>query len=110
MVQGDGMNTINFDAKFVKPIVEGRKKSTIRKGIKTVNPGKEVSLTSNGEVFGRAIVRRAVVKRVEELREEDAIMDGFSSKEEMIQELKKIYGEIEDKDLITVIYFEFKEG
>ncbi|MBO8181789.1 MAG: ASCH domain-containing protein [Archaeoglobus sp.] len=100
------MKAINFDAKFVEQIKEGKKKTTVRKGIKIYERGEIVALTSNGEFFGRARIIKVLVKRISELTEGDAKLDGFSSKEELMKELKRIYGEIKDKDLVSIIHFE----
>ncbi len=100
------MKSINFDEEYVDLILSGRKKSTIRKGIKSCEAGKVVYLTASSRPFAKARITKAVVKRVRELSEEDARRDGFNSREELLEALKRIYGRIKDSDLITVIYFE----
>ncbi len=103
-------NSINFDGKFVGMILEGKKRSTIRKGIKIYKRGVVVELTADGEPFGEARITRVVVKRVSELDDLDAIMDGFTSKEELLDELKRIYGSIDEDEFVTVIHFEFVDS
>ena len=49
---------------------------------------------------------KVLVKRISELTERDAKLDGFSSKEELIRELRRIYGKIEERDLVSIIHFE----
>ncbi len=100
-------NSINFDGKFVDMILEGKKRSTIRKGIKIYKRGVVVELTAEGKSFGKARITKVVVKRVSELSDSDAIRDGFTSKEELLDELKRIYGGIDEDEFITVIHFEF---
>ncbi len=100
------MKSINFDEEYVDLILSGRKKSTIRKGIKSYEMGKIVYLTASSKPFAKARVKKAVVKRVKELNDDDAIKDGFESKEDLIKALKRIYGKIDDADLVTVIHFE----
>ena len=96
---------INFDSEFVGAIVNGRKVTTVRKGIKRYPVGRIVDLTANNQPFARARVDRVVVKRVKELTERDALLDGFESREELIDALKKIYGNVEDEELVTVVHF-----
>jgi hypothetical protein len=100
------MKSINFDAKYVRRILSGEKRTTIRKGIKIVEPNSEVVLTTDGGEFGKAIVRKAIVKRISELNEEEAKLDGFSSKDELLKDLRRIYGSVDEDDIVTVIYFD----
>jgi len=99
------MDKINFDAEYVRPIIRGEKVTTIRKGIKSYPVGRIVDLTVNYTPFARARVEKVVVKRVSELTDEDAKKDGFNSKDELIQALKKIYGDIKDSDFVTIVHF-----
>ncbi len=99
------MDKINFDAEYVRPIIRGEKVTTIRKGIKSYPVGRIVDLTVNYTPFARARVEKVVVKRVSELTDEDARRDGFSSKDELIQALRKIYGDIRDSDFVTIVHF-----
>lgn len=100
------MERINFDAEFVPSILSGAKKTTIRKGIRSYPVGKAVELTVNSKPFAIAKVRKVVVKRVSEISDEDAVVDGFSGREELIKALKKIYGEINESDFVTIVHFE----
>lgn len=100
------MERINFDAEFVPAILSGAKKTTIRKGIRSYPVGRVVELTVDSKPFAMAKVKKVVVKRISELNDEDAISDGFFGKEELIRALKKIYGEINDSDFVTVVHFE----
>ncbi len=99
------MDKINFDAEYVRPIIRGEKVTTIRKGIKSYPVGRIVDLTVNYTPFARARVEKVVVKRVSELTDEDARRDGFSSKDELIKALRKIYGDIKDNDFVTIVHF-----
>ncbi|AEA46390.1 ASCH domain-containing protein [Archaeoglobus veneficus] len=100
------MTAINFDKEYVPLILEGKKRTTVRKGIKSYPVGKVVYLTANNEPFARARVVKAVIKRVRELTDEDAIKDGFDSVEELIKALKRIYGSLRDDEFVTVVHFE----
>lgn len=100
------MKAINFESKFVEQIRCGRKRSTVRKGIKIYRKGELVNLVSNGRVFGRARIIKILVKRISELTEKDAELDGFPSKDELLNELKRIYGSVKENDLVSIIQFE----
>jgi len=97
---------INFDEEYVPLILQKRKKSTIRKGIKSYPARKVVDLTASSKPFARAIIKKAVIKRVGELTDEDALRDGFSSVEELIDALKKIYGRLQEEEFVTIVHFE----
>jgi len=100
------MERINFDAEFVEKIINGEKITTVRKGIKSYPVGRIVELTSDGKRFALAKVKKVVVKRVRELTDEDAIRDGFKSRNELISALKRIYGDLRDDEFVTVVHFE----
>lgn len=100
------MDRINFDSEFIPLILKGEKKTTIRKGIRSYPVGKVVELTVNNEPVALAKVRKVVVKRSSELTDEDARLDGFESRDELISALKKIYGDIGDSEFVTIVHFE----
>ncbi|RLI86592.1 MAG: ASCH domain-containing protein [Archaeoglobales archaeon] len=99
------MEKINFDAEFVERILEGKKITTIRKGIKSYPIGKVVELTVNYKPFAVARVVKVVVKRVKELTNEDAIRDGFENRDQLMNALRRIYGEIDERDFVTIVHF-----
>uniref|UniRef100_A0A7C3UGX2 ASCH domain-containing protein n=1 Tax=Geoglobus ahangari TaxID=113653 RepID=A0A7C3UGX2_9EURY len=96
---------INFDFEYVEAIIQGKKITTVRKGIKRYPIGRIVELTVDNKPFAKARVDKVVVKRVKELTDEDAKKDGFNSKEELIEALKKIYGSIKDSEFVTIVHF-----
>jgi len=96
---------INFDSEYVEAIIEGKKITTVRKGIKRYPVGRIVELTVDNKPFAKARVDKVVVKRVKELTDEDAKKDGFNSREELIEALKKIYGNIKDSEFVTIVHF-----
>ncbi len=96
---------INFDSKYVSAIVNGKKVTTIRKGIKRYPVGRVIDLTVDNEPFARAKVDKVIVKRVKELTDIDALLDGFKSREELIDALKMIYGNVNEEEFVTVVHF-----
>lgn len=100
------MEKINFDEEYINPILEGKKTTTVRRGIKSYPVGRLVELTVNNRAFAIAKVRKVVVKRLTELTDEDALRDGFASREELITALRRIYGNIKNSEFVTVVHFE----
>ncbi|MEM2658124.1 MAG: ASCH domain-containing protein, partial [Archaeoglobaceae archaeon] len=56
------MEKINFDSEFIPLILNGTKRTTIRKGIRSYPVGKIVELTVNNEPVALAKVKKVVVK------------------------------------------------
>ncbi len=101
------MERINFDPEYVELILEGRKTTTVRKGIKSYPVGRIVELTvNNTKPFALARIEKVVVKRVSELSDSDAKLDGFESRDELISALRRIYGDVRDSEFVTVVHFE----
>lgn len=90
--------------KYINGILSGRKKATIRRGI--VKPRyKEIIVHGAGRPIAKIYVERVYYKRLHELTDEDAVKDGFSSREELVNELKKVYPGIKDDEWVTIIEF-----
>jgi len=96
---------INFDSEYIEAIMDRKKVTTVRKGIKRYPVGRIVDLTAENKPFARARVDKVVVKRVKELTDEDAKKDGFNNKEELIEALKRIYGKIKENEFVTIVHF-----
>ncbi len=96
---------INFDSEYVDAIINGKKVTTIRKGIKRYPVGRIVDLTVDNRPFARARVDKVVVKRIKELTDNDALLDGFDNRDELIRALKKIYGNVREEEFVTVVHF-----
>ncbi len=90
--------------RYVLDILSGRKKATIRYGI--VKPKyKEMIVHGGGKPVAKIVVERVYYKRVKELNDEDAFKDGFNSREELLEELRKVYPSISADDWVTIIEF-----
>ena len=88
------MRNLKFDGKYKDLLLSGKKRATIRVGKVNLKPGDEVLIHSGGYVIGKAKIRKVEKKRVSELTDEDAIMDGFKNKEELLDALKEHYKNI----------------
>ncbi|RLF86800.1 ASCH domain-containing protein [Thermococci archaeon] len=101
------MRNLKFDGKYKDLLLSGKKRATIRVGKVNLKSGDEVLIHSGGYVIGKAKIRKVEKKRVSELTEEDAIMDGFKNKEELLDALKEHYKNIKSDTEVTVVEFEF---
>ncbi|NOZ88304.1 MAG: ASCH domain-containing protein [Crenarchaeota archaeon] len=90
---------------YVDDILSGRKRATIRLGRVRVKYD-ELIVHGGGRPVAKVRVKNVVYKKVRDLTLEDALKDGFSSVEELLQALRKAYGEIRPDDYVTIIEFE----
>ncbi len=98
------MKHLEFKDKYRNLLLNGKKRATIR--IYTnLKPGDEVYIHCGGKIIGIAEIEDVQEKRIDELTEEDAKIDGFESLDELIREIKGIYGDIES---VYVIKFRLK--
>jgi len=89
--------------RYLKALYGGRKKSTIRPGVLRV--GDKVYIHSKGRIVAVAQVEQVLYKRVKELTDEDAVLDGFKSREELVAYLKKRYPGLRDGAIVTIVRF-----
>jgi len=90
--------------KYVDMILKGEKTATIRKGV--VKPKyKEIIIHGGGRPIAKVSIEKVYHKKLKDLTDEEAIKDGFKNKEELVNELRKVYPDLRDDDYITVIEF-----
>ncbi len=86
-------------------ILRGLKRATIRLGI--IKPRyNEVIVHSGGRPIAKVYIKNVRYKLIKELDAKDARLDGFKSREELIKNLKRVYGEVKDDDIVTIIEYE----
>jgi len=98
------MKHLEFKDRYRDLLISGKKRATIRVQC-PYKKGQKVYVHCGGEIIGVARITDIEEKRIDELTEEDAKEDGFESLEELINEIKKIYG---NPDKVYVIRFEFR--
>ncbi|MCD6563594.1 MAG: ASCH domain-containing protein [Thermoproteales archaeon] len=96
---------LRFKKEYVKKILEGRKTTTIRKGILSLSHD-TVYLESNGKIYGRLALKSVRYTKLSNLRESDAKADGFKNLDELKNALTDIYPDIKDDDWVTIIKFQ----
>ncbi|ASJ11354.1 ASCH domain-containing protein [Thermococcus sp. P6] len=105
-----------IDSAYKSRILRGDKVTTIRYGNYEAEPGSEVYLVLTPSDTAVAKIRITGIerKKVRELTDRDAKLDGFRDVRELLGELNRIYGELYGDDEVTVISFEvtkrFKDG
>ena len=98
----DGCKHIEFKGKYKKLLTSGKKRSTIRKRC-YVREGEDVFVHCGGKIIGKAKILKIEEKKLEELDNSIAMVEGFKNRDELINEIKRIY----DTDRVYVINFEF---
>lgn len=98
--------TLVFKKEYGRSIILGKKTTTIRLS-SNVKKGDIVDVRVGDVHVGRAIIESVTVKKVSELTDSDARDDGFRSKEDLLNELRKIYGKqrITDDTEVKLIKF-----
>ncbi len=96
---------IMIKGEYADKLLSGEKKTTIRLGI--VRPRyEEVIIHGHGRPLAKARIRGVIVKRVRELTDEDAVRDGFRSRRELLDALRRVYGDYGPDDYVTIIELE----
>lgn len=83
----------------------GRKKCTIRKGTVGV-AGPEIYVTDGRQKIKVKVLQVDTGRCFGQITEQDALDEGFQTKEDLIQDLKRYYGPFNPDQPMTVIYFE----
>lgn len=90
---------------YAEKLLKGEKKATIRKGI--VKPKyAEVIVHAGGRPIAKIKVTRVYYKKVSELGDYEARLEGYESVDELLRDLKRAYGDLKYDDYVTIIEFE----
>ncbi|MDM7274578.1 MAG: ASCH domain-containing protein [Thermoprotei archaeon] len=87
---------------YADMLLRGDKKATVRLG-RVIPKHGEVIVHSGGRPICKARIVKVRYKKVSELNDEDARIDGFESAERLIKELKANYGDISPNAEVTII-------
>jgi hypothetical protein len=90
---------------YVNDILAGRKRATIRLGVVRLRYP-ELIVHGGGRPVAKVKVLSVRYKKVSELTDEDAVKDGFKTRDELIEALKQTYGDVKPDDYVTIIEFE----
>ncbi|MEM1698644.1 MAG: ASCH domain-containing protein [Sulfolobales archaeon] len=90
---------------YANLLLSGIKKATVRLGL-VVPKYDEVIIHSGGRPIAKAKIVGVEYKKVHQLTDEDAKLDGFSSVDELIDALRRTYGNIDDGSDVSIIKLE----
>lgn len=95
---------MRFKKKYLDAVLAGTKRVTVRYGI--VRPRFSlVYVVCCGEIYGEALITRVVYTKLGSLGDDVVFAEGMESREELIGELREIYGDVSNDDTVSVIYF-----
>ena len=97
---------LNFDPQYVDLLRNGEKKSTVRLKTK-LKPGDLVDVYAGERRIGVAKILEVRFKKLSELTDTDAKIDGFKSLKDLKKALKRHYGYLPDNTKLSIIYFRF---
>ncbi|MEM4588284.1 MAG: ASCH domain-containing protein [Nanopusillaceae archaeon] len=100
------MKNLQFLGIYRNALISGKKRITIRITKPNLRKGDIFIAHCGGKVIGKFKVTNVYTKKLREITEEEAKLDGFESKERLIKELKKYYPKIKEDTEIFVIEFE----
>ena len=90
---------------YTDKLLRGEKRATIRRGL--VKPKySELIVHAGGKPVAKVKITRVYYKKLKELGDYEAKMEGYDRAEDLIRELKRVYGGLKDDDYVTVIEFE----
>lgn len=89
---------------YAEKLLKGEKKATIRKGIVKPKYG-ELIVHAGGKPVAKIKITNVYYKKVNELSNYEAKLEGYESLDELLRELKSVYGELDEDDYVTVIEF-----
>lgn len=97
------MKHLEFKRKYADLLLNGKKRSTIRNRT-NLKEGDEVYVHCGGKIIGKAKIISVERKKVSELTDDDAKLDGFESVDKMLMEIRRMgYG-----DEVHIIRFDFE--
>ncbi len=100
-----GRKRLTFKEVYGESIALGIKVATIRLN-SSLTVGDVVDVVAGRRYVGKALITGVETKKVSQLTDEDAVLDGFRSRSELLRELRKIYGRmIRDSAEVKVIRF-----
>jgi hypothetical protein len=95
-----------LDDKYLPKVKLGQKTATIRKGVRVFPPRCKIQLrATSGGISIDARLKGTRVLLLGDLTDEDAIRDGFASKELLRKEMLIHYPDVTDESVMTIVGF-----
>ncbi|HIP66773.1 MAG TPA: ASCH domain-containing protein, partial [Candidatus Nanopusillus sp.] len=100
------MKHLQFDGKYTELLKTGKKRLTIRIEKPNLRKGDIVIVHAGGKVIGKFKILDIYTKKLHQITDEEAQLDGFNNKEELFRALKEHYPWIKENREIVIIRFE----
>jgi len=98
------VTAILLDRKFLDLVRSGRKRTTVRKGKRLYPKGRAVLRSGSEETtINVRAVRHCSLR---DLTDDDARLDGFSSRTALVRTLESFYPDLTEDDQVTVVTFD----
>ena len=107
----DHYTQVNFKDKYFGPIISGLKVQTMRPADERWDVQEEDTVVANFPDRPQKVLLQITEighKKVKDIINHDALLEGFFSAEEVKQELSEIYKELNFTDLARVFYYRFE--
>lgn len=99
------METILIKPVLLELVKQGIKTSTCRNGIRTYPLGKTILKSNVSEDFVYIEITELKYYKFKDITDEIAKTDGFKNKENLIEVMKEIYGDITPESDISIVFF-----
>lgn len=109
MTKNEPVGEIIFANKFFPMITAGKKTTTVRAGKRFYDEGVYDVFNPSKEAHMLIRVEKVEHTTFSKLTDKTALTDGFSSAEELKNELLQFYPNLTDDSVVTIVYFRFKE-
>jgi ABC-type multidrug transport system ATPase subunit len=96
--------SLKISQRYVGPILNNQKVTTIRKGRININRGLMLLESEDQSIIVN--VKNVKYKSLLNLNDFDALKEGFESKVELLEELGRVYPKISKRSIVTIIEFE----
>ena len=100
------MKHLQFLGKYADDIIKGNKNLTIRLSKANLRTGDIFILHAGGKVIGKFRVKNIYTKKLYQITDEEAKRDGYNNKEELINDLRRIYKRLDLNKEVAIIEFE----
>lgn len=90
---------------YIEKLLSNEKRATIRKGIYKPKYS-EVIIHAGGKPVAKARIIRVYYRKLRELGDYEARLEGLRDVAELVEELRRVYGDVKEDDYFTVIEFE----
>lgn len=99
---------LNFSKEYKELLLRREKVTTIRMRL-VASPGERMLVYAGEEKVGEVVIEKVLEKKVKELSDSDAQMDGFKSVKQLKKALKKHYNDIDEEDTVYIHFMKWIE-